>query len=108
LFGALTEFALDYPSDGDCLSVANLVTDAVTRLGRPARTVIVAGWMNKAQTIIGFLHHVTECTGVILDGTARQFSRDVPAVWILPTDRYLTELAGFTRVASATIWRYAT
>ncbi|MEG8178150.1 hypothetical protein [Nocardia terpenica] len=57
----LAPLARDAAQDGDCLRYAPAITDAAVRQGFSARTMIVAGWMDSDETILGFLHHVTVC-----------------------------------------------
>lgn len=54
------------------------VTAAAVRAGFSARTEVIAGWLDPDQPLLGFLHRVTVCEGLVLDGTARQFAAFVP------------------------------
>ncbi|WP_036502965.1 hypothetical protein [Nocardia aobensis] len=98
----LTSFALNAPSDGDCLHTAPRVTKSLQEQGFQARTATIAGWLDLSATILGFLHQVTICGETVLDGTARQFYPTLPSAWISPTPEYLRRLADATGIKHAT------
>lgn len=99
----LDRFAMDEPVDGDCLDTAPAVTDALTLAGLPATTVTIAGWLDENETLLACLHLATRTSGLILDATARQFDRSLPAAWIAHRDDYLHELATATGIDHASI-----
>ncbi len=100
----VTSHAVDAPRDGDCLAVSRSVTDALLAHGLAASSVTIAGWTDPEAKIIGFLHEVTVFDGFVLDGTARQFSTDLPAAWIAPIEVYLRELAAATDIDHASFF----
>lgn len=103
LHATLVRLALEHPVDGACLTTAPQVTKALTAQGLPAHTVRIAGWLDKAGTILAFLHLATRCHDMILDGTARQFNTELPAAWIATEQDYLRHLATAVRLEHATI-----
>ncbi|MFI8977266.1 hypothetical protein ACIGO9_30595 [Nocardia asteroides] len=105
----LAEYALSDAVDGDCIPVATAVTAALRRNGfdaetvciraifrRPLRAIFYPDAMNSATDeesqmsieTIAFMHNVTSCNGLMLDGTARQFSRQLPAAIVATVDEY--------------------
>jgi hypothetical protein len=102
---ALAELpAPEQPTDGDCLTLAPLVTSILTEAGLPARTVAVWGWLG--GNVAGFVHMVTLVDpGTIVDFTARQFSPDAPGRWIAPVDGYRYRLADLTGTVMVTVDR---
>ncbi|MFI9507157.1 hypothetical protein [Nocardia sp. NPDC052566] len=100
----LARYALEAPRDGDCLHTVAKVTNALIEKGFQAHAIPVAGWIDLSSTMLGFLHHVTICGDVILDGTARQFNTTLPTVWIAPTQQYLRDLADKTGVHHASFF----
>ncbi|WP_280393638.1 hypothetical protein [Nocardia brasiliensis] len=104
LTALLTPLALDNPRDGDCIAVAELVTDKLLEHGLDASTATIAGWHDRSEKILGFFHHVTVHGGMVLDGTARQFDPSLPPAWVLPLPAYLGEIADATGVDHATVF----
>jgi hypothetical protein len=100
----LESYALDNPRDGDCLPVSRSVTSALLEHGLAARTATIAGWADPEAKILGFFHKVTVSDEFVLDGTARQFSTDLPAAWIAPIEVYLHDLAQATAFDHASIF----
>jgi hypothetical protein len=84
------------PVDGDCLTLAPLITAMLYEAGLPARTVTVWGWLGGG--LVGFVHMATLVDpGTVVDFTARQYGPAAPGRWIAPVDGYryrLAELAG--------------
>ncbi len=103
LHTTLAGLAIERPVDGACLTTAPQVTKTLAAQGLPAHTVRVAGWLDKAGTVLAFLHLATRCRGMILDGTARQFNPELPSAWIATEQDYLRHLATAARLEHATI-----
>ncbi|MGW5572804.1 hypothetical protein ACWEVD_16510 [Nocardia thailandica] len=89
----LESYAPEHPVDRDCLRLARAVTSALCDRGVSASSVTIAGWMDAEETLLAFLHLATRTDHVILDGTARQFDRALPAAWIASQADYLHRLA---------------
>lgn len=90
------------PRDGDCIRwepvITNLLSDAT---GLPAIRVVVFGWICFDQSLIGFMHSVTQVEDIIVDVTARQFDPDLPQVWVAMQADYcarMGRLPGIDRV----------
>ncbi|WP_146099119.1 hypothetical protein [Nocardia nova] len=90
--------AMAAPGDGHCVVVAPAVTASLREHGFRAQTIVIAGWLNSSATLLGFLHHVTACDGMILDGTARQFDTSSPVAWVASADDYARRLDAATQV----------
>lgn len=100
----LESYALDNPRDGDCVPVSRSVRSALLEHGLAAKTATIAGWVDPDAKIVGFLHKVTVSDEFVLDGTARQFSTDLPAAWVAPIGVYLHDLAQATAIDHASIF----
>lgn len=91
------------PQDGDCIAVSRQVTDALVRQGLDAKTVTVWGWVDRAAKVLGFVHQATLAGDTVVDLTATQFDRSLPAVWVAEGSEYLRAMAEATGVQEATL-----
>ncbi|QIS21270.1 hypothetical protein [Nocardia terpenica] len=103
LMNVLQAYALENPADGDCLRISTKVAEALLARGLQAETVVVIGWLDESDRIIAFFHQVTVCGGIVLDGTARQFSTKLPFAWVASIPDYLRDLAETTGVQNISL-----
>lgn len=110
LHTVLGRYAPADASSGDCREVSDMVTKVLHERGQAgARTLGLTAWTDPATApfpmprdaqIIAFIHSVTVLDGWVADGTARQFTRVLPRVWVAPLPDYLAALTTATGVAS--------
>lgn len=104
-----------YPVDGACLKWEPWITGALKRWGLKAELLVIAGWLDKEQTTIAFLHHATiidptpfpfgPAERYIVDYTARQFHRrHFPDKLICPLREYLDAFRELGFVEAVTVF----
>lgn len=84
------------PLDGSCLRWSLQITRTLVDAGFAARTVSVVGWVDRGGKLVGWLHQATMVDGLVVDYTARQFSPDLPARWMVPWPEYTRAMAAIT------------
>lgn len=94
LHEVLAAHALDRPPvDGDCLTVAPKITQALLARGRDAQLLGIIAWSDPAEDLLRFMHQATLCDTWAADATARQFHPGLPELWAEPIDDYLARWA---------------
>lgn len=94
----------EHPRDGDCLDWAPRITTHLKSAGIAAATVTVIGWTNRATKVLVFVHLATHIDGgVMVDGTARQFSPAFPPLLVTTLSNYCAKLAELTGVAEVSV-----
>lgn len=95
--------------DGDCTTTAPAVTATLFAAGEDsAITAWLNGWLDADCRHLAFGHAVTlldadTTAPLVVDTTATQFRRDLPAVWIAPLADYTADLAEATGVHTVTV-----